>query len=340
MTLSLKDELFGEAYHFQFFQAVRLLRFISPERLPVGRVSEHGNPVAPWREHVRFRTQASLDFPPSQIHEFRENGAQNGNPPEMVVSFMGLTGPVGVLPPHYTEIIADRLRVKDRTLHDFLDLFNHRMISLFYRAWEKYRFPLSYERGSDDLFTESLLSLVGLGTAGLRNRMGVRDESLLPYSGLAAQKPHSASALAAVIGEYFEIPASVAQFTGQWLELEPADRTWLGRANSQLGVSSVAGARIWDRQSKFRVRLGPLAYDRFTAFLPVGTAFNPVRELTRYFVGLEVDFDVQLVLFADQVPASRLDTRSTVPPRLGWTSWLKTKPFAIHDDQVVLAMNQ
>jgi type VI secretion system protein ImpH len=208
---------------------------------------------------------------------------------------------------------------------------------MFFRAWEKYRFPVSYERGNDD-FTEFLFDFIGLGTLGLRGRMSLEDESLLPYCGLIAQKPHSVSSLEQMLSDYFNVPARAHQFTGQWLDLDDESITRLGTANSGLGRSTVLGTRIWDDQSKFRVRFGPLRFTEFQAFLPNGTAYNPMKSIIRFMVGEELDFDAQLILKAKEVPGTILTTRARRRPMLGWTSFLKTKPFKKDDEQVVLQM--
>jgi type VI secretion system protein ImpH len=326
----LADVLFDEPYRFEFFQAVRLLERISPERRPVGRYSE------PAGEAVRFRTRVSLSFPPSQIHQLADAN-EEGLPPQMTVAFMGLTGPAGVLPHHYTEMLVERTRYKDTAAWDFFDLFNHRMISLFYRAWEKYRFPVAYERG-EDRFTEFLFDIVGMGTPGLRNRQSFPDEILLFYGGLFAERPHSASAIEAVLGDYFGVPARVEQFSGQWLKLDEESLSRLGGAGAELGVTAVTGTRVWDAQSKFQLQFGPLAFNEFLKFLPTGPDFKPASELTRLLAGLEFDFDIRLTLKAEEVPGCVLTTRAKHPPMLGWTSWLKTAAFTEDDSQVVLSV--
>ncbi|MGI8567132.1 MAG: type VI secretion system baseplate subunit TssG [Pyrinomonadaceae bacterium] len=335
----LARTLFDEAYRFEFFQAVRLLERMQPDKQPVGRTG-----TSPQKEVVRFRSRASLDFPPSELYEInRRNGTldeDDESPPEMVVAFMGLTGPLGVLPSHYTEMVADRARYKDTALWEFLDLFNHRMLSLFYRAWEKYRFPVAYERGEGDRFTEYLFDVIGMGTRGLRGRLGLADDGLLLYGGLIAQRPHSASAVEAILGDRFSAPARIRQFAGQWLKIEEDSICRLGAANSQLGISTIVGARVWDDQSKFRVVFGPLTLKKFTALLPSGTDFRPATNLARFLAGMEFDFDMQLTLRADEVPDCRLTaTGTTSPPMLGWTTWLKTREFTEDDSQVVLSVN-
>lgn len=320
-----------EPYRFEFFQAVRLLEKIFPERRTIGRGA------LPNQEAVRIRSHVALDFPPSEIRAIRETVDENGNDPktEMLISFMGMIGPSGVLPVHYTELAMDRIRHRDTALWAFLDIFTHRSVSMFYRAWAKYRFPIAYERGEDE-FTGYLFDLAGLGTKGIRGRMRLPDESLLPYVGLIAQRPHSSNALENIISDYFGAKASVRQFFGQWLALEPSDFTQLGTANSVLGQTAIAGTRVWDQQSKFRVRLGPLSFKKFAAFLPNGSAHKPLRSIIRFMVGNELDFDVQLLLKAKQVPGTIMTTRAQRRPMLGWTSFLKTKPFKKDDDQVVL----
>lgn len=332
----LEDTLFEEGYRFEFFQAVRVLERLFPDRRAVGRDAK------PAQEVARFRSHPSLSFPPSQIHEIRRP-ADGGGPAEMTVAFMGLTGPVGVLPRHYTEMVIERLRLKDHALREFLDLFNHRLTSLFFRAWEKYRFPIGYERAVSrqegyDPFSLALFDLMGMGTQGLRGMLGVEDEALLFYAGLVAQHPRSASALEGLLTSYFEVPVRSIQFAGQWLPLSDEDRSRLGAgaANSGLGVNAVLGSRVWDQQAKFILRMGPLRYVVFCDLLPSGTAFQPLVRLTRFFVGQEFDFDVQLVLERTEVPRCGLGETGPTAPRLGWSTWLKTREFARDADDTVL----
>ena len=143
----------------------------------------------------------------------------------MTVNFMGLTGPMGVLPYCYTELILERLRAKDTSLAAFLDIFNHRIISLFYRAWEKYRFPVTYYLGEEDRFTHHLLDLIGLGTPGLHDRQAVPTMALLHYVGMLGLQSRSAAALEQILSDYFEVPVEVEQFAGAWYRLDRATQS-------------------------------------------------------------------------------------------------------------------
>lgn len=326
---SIEELLFEEPYRFGFFQAVRLFQRLNSQKRSVGR------DAMPHEEALRFRSHVSLDFPASEIQEIiRTVDDEDGDERiEMVVNFMGLVGVSGVLPIHYTEHALSRIRYGDTAFWAFTDIFTHRAASQFFRAWEKYRFPYAYERGEDE-FTHYLFDLVGLGTEGLRGRMNLEDEALLPYSGLITQKPHSARAVALMVADYFDIDVRMDQFFGQWFDLDRQSITKLSRANSDLGVDAIIGARVWDQQSKFRLVLGPLSFAKFQAFLPNGTAYEALRSLVKFMVGLEFDFDAQLVLRKDQVPGTVLTTRAKRRPMLGWTSWLKSRPFEEDDGQV------
>lgn len=313
----LEQVLFEEPYRFDFFQAVRLLGRLGPGRAPVGRDGPYG------REAVRFAAHRSLAFPAGAIHRLgRPDGP--GAPPIMTVSFLGLTGPMGVLPHVYTELL---LKQGDDggAVAAFLDLFNHRMASLFHRIWEKYRVEaLPGEDEPDGHGPARLLfDLIGLGPAALRGRHDFPDAVLLSFAGLFAQRHRPAVALEGMLREYFDLPIEVRQFAGRWLTLDPADRSTLGTpgANNALGVTSVLGARIWDEQGKIRLRVGPLTLVQYLAFLPDGPSYRPLVQMSRLFVGGEFDIDVQLVLKADEVPQCRL-TSSGEGPRMARDAWL------------------
>lgn len=310
--------LAAEPCRFHFFQAVRLLERFSPGSRPVGTFSTPGS------EAVRFSVHNTAVFPASEIQELNW---EEGRTPRMVVNFMGLTGPLGVLPLYYTLLVAERVRLRDTALRDFLDIFNHRMISLLYQAWERYRFTVQYERGQGDRLSHYLLDFIGLGTKGLANRQEVPDESLAYYAGLLGQHPRTALGLRQVLEDYFEVPVEVEQFAGAWYPLSRDIQSCLFESNrdcEQLAVGAVVGDEVWDEQSRVRVRLGPLGLEQYLDFLPSGTAYAPLRALVEFYCGREYDFEVQLVLRRQEVPACELGREDQEAPRLGWVSWAKT----------------
>lgn len=327
----MNEALYAVPQRYSFFQAVRLLH------LERGGAQVLGEAIDPSEEAVRFRAHPSLEFPASEIQDLVASAA---GPPAMTVNFFGAFGPLGVLPHPWTELIVDRVRYRDEALRDFLDLFDHRLLSLFYRSWEKVRFPVSYERTGEDRFTGYLFSLVGMGTPGLRNRLSFPDQALLHYAGLFRQQPPSAAALRLVLSHYFRAPVEVIPFHGQWADLEPEDRTRLGAGHCALGQDAVAGDGVFVAQAKFRLRIGPLSLEKFTAFLPVGDAHRPLADMTRHFIGFELDFDAQLVLRAEEVPFCHLRSDSLLPPMLGWTTWIRTRDLEEDAEDVVLVFDE
>jgi type VI secretion system protein ImpH len=326
------EKLRREPFAFDFFQAVRLLERFFPERTSVGRFAH------PETEVAHFRVHPSLAFPASQIQSME---CPEDAPVEMTVNFMGMTGPQGVLPNPYTSLLIERLRASDTAPRDFLDIFNHRMISLFYRAWRKYRFDVACEQGERDLFSRHLLSLLGLGSEGLRDRQAVPDDTLVYYSGLLAQRPRSATALQQILADYFDVPVAIEQFAGAWYRLDPETQCRLSEANSdsgELGFGAVVGDEVWNQQSKVRIVLGPLTLQRYADFLPQGQSWDPLRSWVRFFSNDEWDFEVKLILEREQVPACTLGAEGASGPQLGWVSWVKSAPFRRDPDDTVLAL--
>ena len=363
-TTGVIGQLLSDGYRFNFFQAVRLLEMSSPERSAVGRAAD------PRQEVVRFESLPSVEFPASQIQDVFE-GTTPDDPTRMVVTFFGLAGPLGALPQHYTEIILDRIARKDRTLQRFFDLFNHRLISLFYRAWEKYRFWIVGERmlrlersvaeagpaklrsfvldqrPQLDPLGEVLLCLAGLGSPAaryvlphserLQPRTEIPDQTWRYYAGLISQRRRPAVSLQGMLADHFGWPVKLLPLCGRWLQLEPADQTRLRLGcNSRLGVETVAGRKVWEIQGKFRLRIGALSYAQFCDLLPIGTAHAPFVQLTRFYAGAHLDFDCELLLKTSEIPRLRCGDKQGIGPRLGWNTWLPARQRTGEAASVVL----
>jgi type VI secretion system protein ImpH len=321
-----------EPYGFEFFQAVRLLSRMYPQRQVVGRFSN------PRDEVARFGAHVSVAFPASEIQALARPAE---GPVSLTVNFMGLTGPLGALPLAYSNLVIERVRAKDGAMRDFFDLFNHRIVSLFCQAWEKYRFAIAYERGERDRFSYQVRALIGLGTPGLENRQNVPDDSLLYYSGLLGLHARSATSLQQLLIDYFGVPVEVDQFVGAWYPVERDLQCCLGLEKSdseRLNLGALVGDEIWDQQSRVRVRMGPLALGQYLDFLPGGEAHRQIRALTAFFAKGEFDVEVQLVLKRSDVPPCELKLGGEMAPQLGWTSWVKSAPFTRDPGETVLEL--
>jgi len=301
-----------------------------------GRIGED---ESPRHEAVRFGAYQTVIFPSAAVLEAKPPTQADvdtrGRPPELAVGFFGLTGASGVLPQHYTDLLIRSLRDKSTSLRDFLDLFNHRLVSLFHRAWEKYRLPATYERHApdEDPVTSCTMALVGLDMPHLRDRLAVDDEAIAHYAGHYSHWPRSVAALEAVLSDFFARPVHVEQFRGRWVWLAPDDVTVLPSrgapdgAFGQLGVNAVVGERVWDVQGGFRIRIGPVGYAQFASFMPGSKDLAQLVDLTRLFVGPTFSYDVQLTLARQEVPFLQLAGDGDYVPRLGWNTWLKHVEF-------------
>jgi type VI secretion system protein ImpH len=326
----IADALRANPQAFEFFQAVRLLERLRSDRAAVGGFDD------PEREVARFGVTSSLAFPAGEIQELK---LENDAPARMRVNFMGLTGPLGVLPHPYSLLVLDRLRARDTALADFLDVFHHRFISLFYQAWRKYRFAAAHEDGARDQLREHLLDLIGLGLDGYRGKMPFPDEVLIFRAGLLAPQPRGAVALAQLLEDFFCVDVEVQQFIGGWYPLARMDRCAIGEDDEQanrLGFGAVAGDEIWDQQTRVRIRVGPLGREEYDSFLPGGAGHTEMAALLRFYSHDQFDFELQLVLTADAVPGVMLDGRDDA--RLGWSTWIRSEPRSRPADETILSI--
>jgi type VI secretion system protein ImpH len=332
------EQLRSEPERFELLQAVRLLeraaimaardpRYALPGRL--------GFAHDPRTEVVSLRAALELAFPVAEIASLDDQPRKL----ELSVTMLGLNGVSGVLPGFYSQMLLDANRDKNHAPRDFFDILNHRAISLFLRAAQKYRLPLACELDQSiesNTFLAALLSLVGLGLPSLQHRQPVSDDALVYYGGHFSRNVATAGALQQILSEYFDRPVTVQQFQGRWVTWPEPEQTRLdsgpgvtayaalGSAASSyatLGTDAVLGSHVWDVQGSFRVVLGPLNYEQFCGFLPDGQQMIQLSALARSYVGAVLSFDVQLILEGPEVPPLQLGAA----PRLGWNTWLPTE---------------
>lgn len=298
---------------FGFFSTLRRLESLHGGRPRLGQATRAVD--AP----VRLAQEASLDFAPATLTGFR--AGSDDAPHRLDVAFLGLFGPNGPLPLHLTEYARDRARhFGDRTLLEFANVFHHRILELFYRAWAATQPTVSLDRPGSDRFGAYVASLFGLGSPALRDRDPLPDVAKLHYAGhLSCQSRHP-DGLCAMVQGYFGLPARVDELVGEWLALPVESRCRLGegRVNGTLGQTIVVGAEVWSRQHRFRLALGPIGYQDYVRFLPIGTSLAGLTAIVRSYVGDQYSWELNLVLRRTEVPAVRLGRVG----HLGWTTWL------------------
>ena len=298
---------------YDFFALLRAIECADADRLRLGQATR------PSDEPIRLGQEASLAFAPSTL-AYMVPGSQ-GRPPRIGVHFLGMLGPNGPLPIHLTEYARDRLRnAGDQTLVRFLDLFHHRVLALFYRAWANAQPTVNRDRPASDRFMTYVGSLLGIGSPAVRDRDLFPDSAKLYFAGRFAHQAKNAEGLKAIIADYFGMPTDLEEFVGEWTPLQESERWHITRTvfAGALGISTILGARAWQRQTKFRIVFGPLKEAEFASMLPGGERLNRLSSLVRNYVGDSLNWDVRLFLDKRVSQPFRLD-RIT---RLGWTSWL------------------
>src|SRR5262245_23397559 len=317
-----------EPYRYDFYQTLRRLECLYQHK------PRWGEALRPLDEPVRLGQEPDLSFAPAPLAslEFGKDGA----PPRLQVRLFGLLGPNGPLPIHLTEYARHRLRhAGDPTLSWFLDVFHHRFLALLYRAWAQAQPHVNRDRIDEDHYLTYVGAFIGIAPGSLRNRDTVGDVAKLFHVGTLVRQVRDADGLAAIIRQYFRVPARLEEFVGHWLVLARRDRTYLGPDSKTLGVSAIAGGRVWDHQSKFRIHLGPLTLDQYESFLPATrrapegekprvTLLRKLVDWVRFYLCLELDWDLRLRLKKEEVPTLRLGKKG----QLGWTTWLGRRTSA------------
>jgi type VI secretion system protein ImpH len=326
-TVAFLQALEDAPHEFDFFAVLRRLECIYAELPRLGEGARPGD------EPVRLTQEPSLAFAPATLATFRVGA--DGSPHRLAEYFFGLFGPHGPLPLHLTEYVRDREHNNgDPTLRRFTDIFHHRMLLLFYRAWANADPAASFDRRSSRRFDAYVGSVCGLGTPPLAERDAVPDEAKYHLAALLGLGTRPASGLRAVLEAFIRLPFRINEFVGAWIKLAVDDRSRLGRHPdvSTLGINIVAGGAVWSCQHRFRLVCGPLTFADFKRLLPGRPSLGKVRDLVRNYVGDELDWDLNLILFANDVPALELG----VAGELGWTSWLGTRRSSADADDVVV----
>jgi type VI secretion system protein ImpH len=321
---TIVDELIEKLREVSFFQFLRCIQ--------VARKCRIGSEKRLDRQPVRMVCDVEMNFPFSELSEWHEPAAAQDPRPTLVNTFFGLYGSHGVLPEHYTYRIHHQWKeFGDSTLREFLDLFNHRLLSLFYLSWEKNCFPVAFETakfsGQDDPITQIQRALIGNRMEGETARFSFPEDHLLYYGGhFSATRRPSAAGLRIAVSDFIGLPVDVRQFAGAWLQLKPEDQSCLGglglgqTSGNLLGEDTVVGERVWDWENRFELDVGPVDWEQFQQWLPGSIRLRRLHDFVRRMVGPQFDFSITLLVQSQHVRTMSLD--SSYPTALGWSTWL------------------
>jgi len=330
--LTALQRLRQEPDRFSLFAALRVLEQVDPARPRLGEARR------PADESVRLEQPPHLVFAPSDVVTVVPGA---GGRLRLAQFGFGMFGPNGALPFHLTEFAFERRRHhEDAAVSDFINLFQHRLTALFYRAWADSDPVASHSRPDDDDFAAFLGALIGVFDESALGRDSIPDYAKLCRAGLVAAGSKSADGLEAVLSDYFRRPIEVREFVGGWLRIPPELRTRLGGTDTSavLGQAATLGGASWQRVGKFEVVVGPMPFESFLQFLPGSRALRALADFIRFYTSGEWSWQVRLLVAKGDAPGISLGQVG----RLGWTSWLGGKPgvagdVVLQDEQAVAA---
>jgi type VI secretion system protein ImpH len=311
-----RHEALSETY--DFFE---LLRRLEHE----GRLFGHSG--RPDREPARLGQHVRLGFAVQDVVEFRQ--ATDKVPARVTVANLGLLGPEGPMPLHLTRWVLDRLsqrwfaganaqHTSDTTFVDFVNILQHRMIALFYRAWADAHPAVQVERSVGGRVRTMLEAMAGIGLPGTKNAGEPElDAVKLSQAAALASQVDGPERLTLFLAQAFNVPVQLKEFVAAWLTVPKTLQSRLGGDHVALGRSATIGPRTFSRQSRVELRVGPLNYEEFKALLPGSRRLEMLKRALRDLLGGQFDVDLRLVLARDEVPCGRIGGA-----QLGRTAWL------------------
>lgn len=314
-NLSVRQSLSQKTFQFDFHQAVEIIQQMSPDTVPLGEGND------PSREAVQIKARVSLSPASAEIHSFTLPSSKNPQP-ILWVNFMSIAG--GPLPTPYTELLLERVRYHDTAFRDYLDIFNHRLVSIWHRLKKKTFISYSQKDPTTTQVGKCLLSLCGFGNQALRNTIRVNDRSILAYHDLLWRRPRSVHGLSRVLSTHFRLPITVHQYQGAWDRAPDSDITKIGAQKGQmnrLGHETILGDKLWNQAAGIRIDIGPMTWQKLSDLIPVQGKKNhheELKDLTLLYAGLDQRITFRFKIHSFNVKPLRLNRQFS----LGYNSWL------------------
>ncbi len=304
------DNLASEPWRYDFFDVLRTFERLAPGQPRIGEAGARDE------EFITLGQDPYLEFPASNLTR-ADRDRQNRL--RLLCRFTGLLGPQGALPLHLTVEARQWCDARDESFARFLDIFNHRFIALFYRAWADARPAAQFDRPDDDRFQDYVGSAVGMGTAPFQDRDSLDDRAKLPLAGLLGPAVKSAARIEGMLAYLFKADVEVEQLVGQWLQLDPEDQSCLSVRHGRLGAETLLGASVYSVHDMFRIRVYARSLEQFEDFLPAGAFCEKLADAIYFYIGEILDYDVEIAIGEKETRPAKLGGFG----RLGWTTWMK-----------------
>jgi type VI secretion system protein ImpH len=309
VAVTFLRNLEAEPWRFDYFAVLRQLERMFQDRPRIGDSASRRD------EFIQLGQDPFMDFPASNLARVEQG---DNKPLKVFVRYLGLLGPQGALPLATTEETYHYMLERDEAFPRFLDIFNHRFIQLFFRAWADSRPIVQHDRPDADRFVAYIGSAIGVGSKPFQNLDSVPDTAKLGFAGLLGAQAKSASRLAGAVCGLFNVKAEVEEFIGTRLMIEAAEWTILGKRYNMLGEDALLGRTIFSVQDKIRVRIFTKNLAQYIRFLPTGDLCEPLADLVFLYNGEQLDWDAELAIPAGAAEPIRIGKFG----QLGWTTWM------------------
>ena len=326
-TDSLIEDICENPHKYDFFHLMRKLQAAYPDKPRIGESIRLSQDV------IRLRQEVSLAFASSTIKHVEKD--EEAGVLNIFNQFFGLWGANGPMPHELTQYVLDQKRdYNDSTLANFVDVFHHRLLSLFFKAWADSQKTIDYDRPEDAHFPRFINSFFGAGMKSACNRDSIPDRSKTFYSGHLSSATQSKSGLQAILEGFFSIKTQIKSFVGHWLTLPEDCCHRLGESESTglLGENIIVGETVWDCQLKFRVVMGPMEKEDYERILPGGKAYQMLKDWVGLYTNQVMLWDLQLILKASEAEPIVLGGFG----QLGWTTWLMTEPLEQNSEELIV----
>lgn len=310
---SLPEQVIESPAYFDFDQLIYILETMRSKANPLGIANE------PQKEAARIRSNPVMHQEHGEISKVEVFNTIS-TLPEIYTNFLNLIGINGPLPLPYTEIILERLKNKDKAALHFLDVFNHRLVSLWHKLRKK-NYPHLYR----SLPKDTPIGKVVTDLSGFSPIDNINHTVFFDYYW---RRSRSLISLLNLIQGFFKIQVKITPFQGCWRIIQENYGSKIGVKKGQynlLGKTSILGLRAWDQSAGFLITLPSLTWAEVQEFLPFedkklgGSNFEKLKKILHGFIGIQPKVFLNVNLMEAENKGATLNSKFA----LGLNSWIK-----------------